>query len=61
MSPSKIINRILSWMDVPLEEYQPTLDDYLKIMILSYMVNSFWFFQRRIINATIKKSPALTE
>jgi hypothetical protein len=54
MSPSKIINKIVSWLDVPLEVYKPSLDDYLKILLLSYMVNSFWFFQRRIINAVIK-------
>jgi len=39
---------------MPLEEYKHSKDDYIKILILSYMVNSFWFFQRKIINAGLE-------
>jgi hypothetical protein len=54
MSPSKIINRIIEWSSLPLEEYKPSEEDYIKMLMLSYMVNDFWFFQRRIINAGLE-------
>ena len=37
-----------------MEEYKPSQEDYIKILILSYMVNSFWFWHRRIINAGLE-------
>lgn len=53
MSPSKIIDRIIEWGNLPLEEFKASEEDYVKMLVLSYMVNSFWFFQRRIINACL--------
>lgn len=54
MSCSKIIDRMARWGSMPLEEFKPSEDDYIKMLILAYLVNSFWFFQRRIINACLQ-------
>jgi poly(3-hydroxyalkanoate) synthetase len=53
MSSGKIVDRIVEWSTIPMEQYKPSQEDYIKILILSYMVNSFWFWQRRIINASL--------
>ena len=39
-----------------MEEFKPSQEDYIKILILSYMVNSFWFWHRRIINASLDEA-----
>lgn len=57
MSPSKIIDRLIEWSGMPLEEFQLSEEDYAKMMMVAYMVNSFWFFHRKIINAAIKDHP----
>jgi hypothetical protein len=54
MSPSKIIDRIIEWANLPIEEFKASEEDYIKMLILAYMVNSFWFFQRKIINAGLE-------
>ena len=54
MSPSRIIDRIIEWASLPLEEYKPSEEDCHKMLVLAYMVNSFWFFQRKIINAGLE-------
>lgn len=51
MTPAKIVDRVLEWSTMPMTEYKPSEEDYKKIVILSYMVNSFWFWHRRILNA----------
>ena len=53
MSAGKIVDRIVEWSDIPLEDLKPSQEDYVKILVLSYMVNSFWFWHRRIINAGV--------
>lgn len=57
MSPSKIIDRLIEWSGMPLEEFQLSEEDYAKMMMVAYMINSFWFFHRKIINAGIKEHP----
>jgi len=54
MSSSKIIDKIGEWASMPIESFKPSEDDYIKMLILAYLVNSFWFFQRRIINACVE-------
>jgi len=54
MSAGKIADRIVQWSNIPLEDLKPSQEDYIKILVLSYMVNSFWFWHRRIINAGLE-------
>ena len=56
MSSSKVIDFVVEWANVPLEKYKPSQDDYVKIIVLSYMVNKFWFWERRILNAGIDQT-----
>ena len=54
MSVSKIVNRIIEWASLPIEQYKPSQEDYIKMLILTYLVNDLWFFQRKIINACLE-------
>ena len=56
MSPSKIIDKIIEWSQLPLEEYKPSEEDYIKMLLLTYLVNSLWFFQRKVINAGLQEA-----
>lgn len=53
MSCSKIVDKMVKWASMPLQEFKPSEDDYIKMLVLAYLVNSFWFFQRKIINACL--------
>jgi hypothetical protein len=57
MSPSRIIDRLIELAGLPLEEFKPSQEDYAKMVMVAYMVNSFWFFHRKIINAGLKDHP----
>lgn len=56
MKPGRVVDYIVEWANYPIQEYKPSQDDYIKIAILSYMVNNFWFWHRRIINAGIQSN-----
>jgi hypothetical protein len=56
MSPSSIVDFVVEWANESPEKFKPSQDDYIKIVILSYMTNSFWFWQRRILNAGLEQT-----
>lgn len=56
MGAGRTVDRIVEWANIPMEEFKPSQEDYIKILILSYMVNSFWFWHRRIINASLDEA-----
>lgn len=55
MGSGDVVDFIVEWANVPLEEFKPSQEDYVKIVVLSYMVNNFWFWQRRIINSGLEQ------
>lgn len=58
MTPGKAVDFVVEWANIDQAQFQkfkPSKEDYHKIVILSYMINSFWFWQRRILNAGLEK------
>ena len=55
MNSGKVVDYVVEWSQLDLQQFKPSADDYNKIVILSYMVNNFWFWQRRILNAGLEK------
>ena len=54
MTPGKVVDFVVSWANIDqakFQKFKPSKEDYHKIVVLSFMIYSFWFWQRRILNA----------
>jgi hypothetical protein len=54
MTPGKVVDYVVEWANIDqakFHKFKPSKDDYHKIVVLSYMINSFWFWQKRVLNS----------
>lgn len=52
LSSGGVVSLFEKWSKLP-TDYHFSQEDYLKLLVLAYMVNSFWFWQRRVLNACL--------